>query len=384
MNEMFKKAIEDGASDIHIKAGDFVRARLNGELIPLTEQKISHAQVRELAVKLIPHEGDRERIDEIQDYDCSWGLPGLGRFRVNIHKQRGVLGIVMRIITIEIPTFADLRLPPILEKIAENERGLVLVTGVTGSGKSSTMAAMIGYINRNMRKHIITLEDPIEFLHRDLNSSVTQRDVGWDTESFSIGLRSSLRQDPDVILIGEMRDKDTIDTALKAAETGHLVISTVHTKNAVQTLSRIIAVFRPEEQDMIRVRLADTVQAVISQRLIPTSNGDGLVVAAEIMRVTGTIRDCIMDPERIDEILDLIHDGKEQYGSQTFDQHLMDLVNEGLVAFDEAKAAANSPSDFDLKMNMLGQGRTDRPVTADPGDVMGDVSAGDVMGDLSA
>ena len=377
MNEMFKKAIQDGASDIHIKAGDFVRARMNGELIPLTDQKISHAQVRELAVNLIPHEKDRERIDELQDYDCSWGLPGLGRFRVNILKQRGVLGIVMRIIAIEIPTFADLKLPPVLEKISQNERGLILVTGVTGSGKSSTMAAIVGYINRNMRKHIITLEDPIEFLHRDLNSSVTQRDVGWDTESFSTGLRAALRQDPDVILIGEMRDRDTIDTALKAAETGHLVISTVHTKNAVQSLSRIIAVFRAEEQQMIRTRLADSVQAVISQRLLPTKKGDGLVVAAEIMLVTGTIRDCIADVGRMDEIIDLIHDGREQYGSQTFDQHLMDLVNAGLVSFEDAKAAANSPSDFDLKMNMLGEGRGTRVGSAAP------EASGSAVGDLS-
>ena len=378
MNEMFKKAIEDGASDIHIKAGDFVRARLNGELTPLTEQKISHAQVRELAVKLIPHEKDRARIDEIQDYDCSWGLPGLGRFRVNILKQRGVLGIVMRIIAIEIPTFADLKLPPVLESISRSERGLILVTGVTGSGKSSTMAAMVGYINRNMRKHIITLEEPIEFLHRDLNSSVTQRDVGWDTESFAGGLRAALRQDPDVIMIGEMRDRDTIDTALKAAETGHLVISTVHTKNAVQTLSRIIAVFRPEEQEIIRTRLADSVRAVISQRLLPLVKGNGLVVAAEIMLVTGTIRDCIIDVERMDEIIDLIHDGREQYGSQTFDQHLMDLVNAGSVAFKKAKAAANSPSDFDLKMNMLGQDRgtrVSRAVAEDSGGALGDLSA---------
>ena len=378
MNEMFKKAIEDGASDIHIKAGDFVRARLNGELTPLTEQKISHAQVRELAVKLIPHEKDGARIDEIQDYDCSWGLPGLGRFRVNILKQRGVLGIVMRIIAIEIPTFADLKLPPVLESISRSERGLILVTGVTGSGKSSTMAAMVGYINRNMRKHIITLEEPIEFLHRDLNSSVTQRDVGWDTESFAGGLRAALRQDPDVIMIGEMRDRDTIDTALKAAETGHLVISTVHTKNAVQTLSRIIAVFRPEEQEIIRTRLADSVRAVISQRLLPLVKGNGLVVAAEIMLVTGTIRDCIIDVERMDEIIDLIHDGREQYGSQTFDQHLMDLVNAGSVAFKKAKAAANSPSDFDLKMNMLGQDRgtrVSRAVAEDSGGALGDLSA---------
>jgi twitching motility protein PilT len=354
MNELFKKAIADGASDIHIKAGDFVRARVDGELTPLTDQKISHAQVRELALKLIPHEHDRARVDEIMDYDCAWGLPGLGRFRITILKQCGVLSIVMRTIPLEIPTFADLRLPPVLEKIANFERGLILVTGVTGSGKSSTMAAIIGYINRNMKKHIITLENPIEFLHRDLNSSVTQRDVGFDTESFSSGLRAGLRQDPDVMLIGEMRDKATIDTALKAAETGHLVISTVHTKNAVQTLSRLIAEFRPEEQGIVRGRIADSVQAVISQRLLPTaSEQSGRVVAVEVMLVTGTIRDCIIDPERMEEIIDLIHEGREQYGSQTFDQHLMELVERGMVEFELAKAASNSPSDFDLKMNIL-------------------------------
>jgi len=353
MNEMFKKAIDDGASDIHFKSSDFVRARLNGELIPLTEQKISHAQVRELALKLIPLEKDRAAIDELTDFDCSWGLPGLGRFRVNIMRQRGVLSIIMRIIPIEIPSFADLKLPPVLDRISQFERGLILVTGVTGSGKSSTMAAMIGYINRNMKKHVVTLENPIEFLHRDLQSSITQRDVGTDTESFTAGLRAALRQDPDVVMIGEMRDKDTIDTALKAAETGHLVISTVHTKNAVQTLSRLIAVFRPEEQDMIRIRMADSISAVISQRLVPTKDGKSRVVACEVMLVTGTIRDCILDPDRMDEILDLIDQGKDQYGSQTFDQHLMDLVNSGQVEFQVAKAAANSPGDFDLKMNIL-------------------------------
>ena len=370
MNELFKKAIVDGASDIHIKAGDFVRARVDGELVPLTDQKISHAQVRELALKLIPHEQDRARVDEIMDYDCAWGLPGLGRFRITILKQCGVLSIVMRIIPLEIPTFSDLRLPAILEKIAKFERGLILVTGVTGSGKSSTMAAIIGYINRNMKKHIITLENPIEFLHRDLNSSVTQRDVGFDTESFASGLRSGLRQDPDVMLIGEMRDKDTIDTALKAAETGHLVISTVHTKNAVQTLSRLIAEFRPEEQEIVRARLADSVQAVISQRLLPTTQDGGRVVAVEIMLVTGTIRDCIVDPERLEEIIDLIEEGREQYGSQTFDQHLMELVESGMVEFELAKAASNSPNDFDLKMNILGgQGADSEPVK--PGSKIG-------------
>ena len=356
MNDIFKRAIEEGASDLHIKAGDVVRARITGELVPLTDQKISNAQVRQLALKLIPLEKDRERIDEIMDYDCSWGLPGMGRFRVNILKQRGTFMIVMRVIPIEIPTFADLRLPQVLETVAQHERGLILVTGVTGSGKSSTMAAIINYINRNSKKHIVTLENPIEFLHRDLNSSVTQRDIGTDTDSFVVGLRSALRQDPDVLLIGEMRDKVTIDTALKAAETGHLVISTVHTKNAVQTLSRLIAVFAPEEQDMIRVRLADAIQSVVSQRLIPTLDGEGRVVACEIMVVTGTIRDCILDMDRIDDIHDHIEEGKDQYGSQTFDQHLMALVQEELIGFEVAKAAANNPNDFDLKMNVFGTG----------------------------
>ena len=361
MNEIFKRAIEAGASDLHIKAGDIVRARIAGELVPLTDQKISNAQVRQLAMKLIPLEKDRERIDEITDYDCSWGLPGMGRFRVNILKQRGTFMIVMRVIPIEIPTFADLRLPKVLERVAQYERGLVLVTGVTGSGKSSTMAAIINYINRNYKRHIVTLENPIEFLHRDLNSSVTQRDIGMDTPSFEEGLRAALRQDPDVLLIGEMRDKVTIDTALKAAETGHLVLSTVHTKNAVQTLSRLIAVFAPEEQAMIRVRLADSIRSVVSQRLIPTTDGKGRVVACEVMVVTGTIRDCILDIDRMDEIQDLIEEGKDTYGSQTFDQHLTALVQEELISFEVAKAAANNPNDFDLKMNVFG---TETPQTS--------------------
>lgn len=371
MNDVFKKAIEDGASDIHIKAGDYVRARIHGDLVPLTEQKISHAQVRELAIKLIPHKHDRDRIDEIMDYDCSWGLPGLGRFRVNILKQRSTFAIVMRIIPIEIPSFADLNLPDVMETIAQTERGLILVTGVTGSGKSSTMAAIIDHINRNSARHIVTLENPIEFLHRDLHSSVTQRDVGTDTESFVSGLRAALRQDPDVLLIGEMRDKTTIDTALKAAETGHLVISTVHTKNAVQTLARIIAVFAPEEQEMIRIRLSDAVQAVVSQRLIPTVDGKGRRVACEVMLVTGTIRDCIIDPDRMDEIHDLVADGREQYGSQTFDQHLMDLVRNNEVSFEMAMAAANNPNDFDLKMNVFGSGSTSSAAGSATSETMG-------------
>ena len=352
MQELFKAAIERGASDIHIKAGDVIRARIHGDLVPLTQQKLSAEQVKGIALKLIPHEEDKENFDKLLDYDCSWGLPGIGRFRVNIMKQRGSPMIVMRVIPIEIPSIEDLGLPPIIERIANHERGMILVTGVTGSGKSSTMAAMINWMNQHKKLHIVTLENPIEFLHRDNQCSITQRDIGTDTESFVSGLRSVLRQDPDVILIGEMRDKITIETALKAAETGHLVISTLHTKNAVQTISRIVAVFDAGEQEMIRIRLSEQIQAVISQRLVQKKEG-GRVAAMEIMPVTATIRDCIRDKNRLDEISDLIEEGKDHYGSQTFDQHLMDLVKRDVVEFEIAKSAANNPTDFDLKMNMF-------------------------------
>jgi twitching motility protein PilT len=357
MQELFKAAVERGASDIHIKAGDYMRARIHGILQPLTQQKLTPEQVKGIALQLIPHDEDRKAFDKILDYDCSWGIPGVGRFRVNIMKQRGSPMIVMRAIPIEIPTVEDLGLPTVINKIANNERGLILVTGVTGSGKSSTMAAIINWINSNKHVHIVTLENPIEFLHRDNQSSITQRDIGTDTPSFDSGLRAVLRQDPDVILIGEMRDKVTIETALKAAETGHLVISTLHTKNAVQTISRIIAVFEPSEQEMIRVRLSESLQAVISQRLVQRKAG-GRVAAVEVMLMTSTIRDCVRDPDRMEEITDLIEEGKDHYGSQTFDQHLQELVRAGAVAFDVAKAAANNPADFDLKMNMFGDTKT--------------------------
>ena len=353
MLEIFKAAIQRGASDIHIKAGDFLRARIRGELVPLTQQRLSPDQIKQICLQLIPHDRDKERLDEINDYDCSWGAPGVGRFRVNILRQRGTLMIVMRVIPIEIPNFEALRLPPVLSQLAHTERGMVLVTGVTGSGKSSTLAAMIGHINNTKHKHVITLENPIEFLHRDVQSSITQREIGADTDSFESGLKAALREDPDVILIGEMRDMITIDTGMKAAETGHLVFSTLHTTNTVQTISRIIAVFPPHEQPMIRIRLAESLQGVVSQRLLPTKDGKGRIVAAEIMVVTGTIRDAILDPEKTNEIFDLIAEGREQYGSQTFDQHLMDLVRNDWVDFEVAMAAANNTGDFELKMKTL-------------------------------
>jgi twitching motility protein PilT len=375
MEKIIQAAVERGASDLHIKSGDVFRARINGQLVPLTKQRLSPEQTRQIALQLIPNERDRQRIDDMQDYDCSWGLPGVGRFRVNILRQRGSFMIVMRVIPFEIPTFEQLGLPPVMQRIAEHERGLVLVTGVTGSGKSSTQAAMLGFMNQHMRRHIVTLENPIEFLHRDVNSSITQREIGMDTDSFSVGLRAALRQDPDVILIGEMRDTESIDIALKSAETGHLVISTVHTRDAAATISRLVAVFPTHEQQMVRMRLAEQLQAVVSQRLLPRADGTGRVLACEVMVVTGTIRDCILDPEKMSEIPDLIAEGRTTYGSQTFDQCLMELVNDGRVDYAVAKAAASNPGDFELKMNMLsGRGPAAAAAAAPSG--MSDMTTG--------
>jgi twitching motility protein PilT len=352
MIEILKGAIQRGSSDIHIKAGDFIRARIQGQLIPITKQKVPPEQTRQLALQLIP-EWERANIDKLRDYDCSWGAKGVGRFRVNLFRQRGTLGIVMRVIPIEVPTIEEMSLPPVLAEIAMQHRGMVLVTGVTGSGKSTTLAAMLNHVNMHRSQHILTLEDPIEFLHRDNKSSITQREIGTDTESFNRGLRAALREDPDIVLVGEMRDTETIDIAIKAAETGHLVFSTLHTQNAVKTLSRIIAVFPPDEQEMVRVRLSESILAVISQRLIPRKDGQGRIAAVEVMRATSTIQDLIREPDRTAEIADLIAEGKEQYGSQTFDQHLMELVASDLVDFDVAKSAATNPSDFELKMRTL-------------------------------
>ena len=356
MEKIIKAAVERGASDLHIKAGDVFRARIDGRLVPLTKQALTPDQTKSIALRLIPNEADRARIEELRDYDCSWGAQGIGRFRVNILRQRSSFMIVMRVIPFEVPTVEQLRLPPVLTKVAEAERGMVLVTGVTGSGKSSTMAALVNHINATTNKHIVTLENPIEFLHRDLRSSITQREIGVDTEDFKLGLRAALRQDPDVILIGEMRDSETIDTALKAAETGHLLMSTLHTPDALTTVVRMMAMFPPEEQGIVRTRLAESLHAVISQRLLPRRDGRGRVVAAEVMIVTPTIRDLILAGERVAEIRDYIADGREQYGSQTFDQHLADLVNANEVTFEVAMANASRPSDFALTMRTVGGG----------------------------
>jgi len=353
MEKIIKAAVDRGASDLHIKAGDVFRARINGDLVALTKQALTPDQTRSIALHLMNNEDDKARLDNILDYDCSWSAPGIGRFRVNLMKQRGSFSIIMRVIPWEVPTFDKLGLPPVLAKIAETERGMVLVTGVTGSGKSSTMAALINYINTRESRHILTLENPIEFLHRDALSSVTQREIGSDTSDFKMGLRAALRQDPDVIMIGEMRDAETVDTAIKAAETGHLLMSTLHTPDAQSTILRIMAMFPPEEQNVIRIRLAESLSAIISQRLLPKISGKGRAVATEIMINTPAIKDLILEGTRIGEIKDFIAEGRDQYGMQTFDQCLTDLVTSGEVTFETAKSAASNPSDFELKMTMF-------------------------------
>ena len=353
MEKIIKAAVDRGASDLHIKAGDVFRARIDGKLVPLTKQRLTPDQTKAIAQRLIANEDDRARLDKLRDYDCSWGMPGIGRFRVNILRQRSSFMIVMRVIPFDVPTFESLKLPAVLSDVANVERGMILVTGVTGSGKSSTMAAIINHINQNQHRHILTLENPIEFLHRDINCSVTQREIGVDTDDFRTGLRAALRQDPDVILIGELRDSETVDTAMKAAETGHLLVSTLHTPDAVTTVSRIVSMFPPEEQDIARLRFSEALHAVVSQRLLPRTDGHGRAAALEVLLATETVRDMIREKDRTASLQDYIKTSREQYGMQTFDQHLMDLVADDVVTFETALAAASNPSDFQLQVKTL-------------------------------
>ncbi len=292
----------------------------------------------------------RQKFKETQEVDLAYSVPGLGRFRCNIFQQRGTVGMVIRVIPTQIRTFDELGLPPVLKKISDEDRGLVLVTGTTGSGKTTTLAAMIDHVNRTRELHVMTIEDPIEFLHRDNKSIVNQREVSTDTKSFAQALRSALRQDPDVILVGEMRDFDTIDTALLAAETGHLVFSTLHTVDATETINRVITVYPPHQQKQIRLQLASVLKAVVSQRLMPRADGTGRAPAVEVMIGTPFIRDCIVDKEKTHLIRSAIAQGTSQYGMQTFDQSIFSLFEQGLVSYDEALRWASNVDEFKLKV----------------------------------
>jgi twitching motility protein PilT len=350
IEQIIKAAIDRNASDLHIKAGDVFRARIDGKLVPFTKQRLTPDQTRAIAQHLIANDEDRARLDKLRDYDCSWGMPGVGRFRVNILRQRSSFMIVMRVIPFDVPTFDTLKLPAVLSSVAAAERGMILVTGVTGSGKSSTMAAIVNHINQTQHKHVVTLENPIEFLHRDINSSVTQREIGVDTDDFRAGLHAALRQDPDVVMIGEMEDAETIDTALKAAETGHLVISSLHTPDAVSTITRVVSMFPAEEQDVARMRVSEALQAVVSQRLLARADGHGRVAAVEVLICTAAARDLIKDSARTPDLHDYIAEAREQYGMQTFDQHLIELAMEEIVTYEAAVEAATNPKEFERQM----------------------------------
>ncbi|MBZ0112311.1 MAG: type IV pilus twitching motility protein PilT [Thermoanaerobaculia bacterium] len=350
INDLLKIAVENKASDLHLKVGSHPVIRIDGDLVPQVELKRLMQEDTIAMAFSIMNARQKQRFKEEFEIDIAYSVPGLGRFRCNIFQQRGTVGLVLRVIPARIMSIRELMLPPVLEQIASERRGLVLCTGTTGSGKSTTLAAMIDYINASRTEHIITIEDPIEFLHRDKKAMVNQREIESDTRDFATALRSALRQDPDVVLVGEMRDYETIETAILAAETGHLVFSTLHTLDATETINRIIAVFPPHHQKQIRIQLGQVLRAVVSLRLVPRADGLGRVPGAEVMRVTPYIRECIENKDKTKYIREQISLGTSQYGMQTFDQSLFQLYKSGLITLDEALRRATNPDEFKLKI----------------------------------
>ncbi|MBI5014685.1 MAG: type IV pilus twitching motility protein PilT [Deltaproteobacteria bacterium] len=351
LNEILKAATKTQASDIHLKAGLPPIFRRDDQLLPLKEAgRLSPDALTQIAREIMTP-AQQETFERDREIDMGYGVPGLGRFRLNVFQQRGTVGMVFRVIPMEIKGIADLNLPRVVEEIAMEPRGLLLVTGTTGSGKSTTLASMIDAVNQRKTCHIVTIEDPIEFLHRDKKSIINQREVGFDTLSFAGALKSALRQDPDVILVGEMRDFETIETALVAAETGHLVLSTLHTVDAAETVHRIISVFPPYQQKQVRLQLASILKGIVSQRLVPKADGKGRVPAVEVMVATARIRECIEIPEKTKEIRTAISEGFTTYGMQTFDQSLMGLLKKNLITYKEALRQSSNPDDFALKIS---------------------------------
>jgi twitching motility protein PilT len=350
IDDLLRRAVDKRASDLHLKVGNHPYLRVDGTLHALNDiPRVTPEEMLSMAFSMMTNR-QKQKFKETAELDMAYGVAGLGRFRVNVFQQRGNVGMVLRVIPTKIRTIEELELPRILSQICEEQRGLVLCTGTTGSGKSTTLAAMVDRINSLRAEHIITIEDPIEYLHRDKKGFINQREVEVDTSSFSTALRAALRQDPDVVLVGEMRDLETISTALLAAETGHMVFSTLHTLDATETIQRIIAVFPPPEQKQIRLQLASTLKAVISQRLVRRGDGQGRVPAVEVMITTGYIRDCIINPDKTRLIRDAIAAGTSQYGMQTFDQSLFDLYSRNLISLEEALLRASNPDDFRLRV----------------------------------
>jgi len=363
---ILKVAQKVNASDTHLKVGRPPCYRIDGKIKILKDLPPLDDEMMKSIVEVIAKR--QEQIEEFQKnrtLDCSFEIKDIGRFRVNIFYQRDKISIVLRTIPNKIPNIDDINLPPVIKEIAMEERGLVLVTGVTGSGKSTTLAAMIDYINDNKNAHIITIEDPVEFVHKDKKCIINQREIGSDTLSFADALRSALRQDPDIILVGEMRDLETIEIALQAAETGHLVLSTLHTLDAKETINRIISQYPPHYQEQVRIQLAEVLKGVISQRLLPKKEGKGRVPAVEILRTSARVKECIKVKEKTTELTDAMIQGHVTAGMQTFDQCLLDLYNKGMITFEEAMKNANNPNDFALKAQGIGRGDTASAVSED-------------------
>jgi twitching motility protein PilT len=349
LESILREGVARQASDIHLKIGGFPVYRVRGTLLAWDEGPTLDRDTIVMLTQGLLSDSQCKQLHKSLQVDAGYGHPELGRFRVNVFYQRGELQAALRLIPARVRQIRELNLPPVIERIASERRGLVLVTGTTGSGKSTTLAAIIDHINRSVDRHIITVEDPIEYVHTDDKSLVTQREIGSDCVSFAAGLKGALRQDPDVILVGEMRDLETIETAILAAETGHLVMSTLHTLDAAETITRVIQAFPDHQRGQARLILASILKGCISQRLVPRADGLGMVPAVEVMVSTGLVKECIMIPERTREIRDAIARGYTTYGMQTFDQSLMSLWREELITFEEALAQSTNPDDFALK-----------------------------------
>jgi twitching motility protein PilT len=353
---LIKSASAAGVSDIHLRTDEKPCFRVRGDLVPVKLEPLSNDDLKLCCSMMIKDAEVLNKLDTIKEHDGSFSIPKICRVRYNLMRYQGKLGLILRLISEKIPTTEELKLPPVINKIAEANAGLVLVTGATGSGKSSTLAAMINYINRTAAVHILTLEDPVEYVHNPIKARITQREIGQDTADFGSALRSALRQDPDIILIGEMRDAETISIALKAAETGHLVFGTVHTTDALSTIGRLISMFPPEEQNVVRVRIADNLHATVSQRLLKTLDGKGRIAAQEIMINNPGIKESILDPARTKEIYMYIEKGKNGSGAQSFDQAITKLYKDGLISMEEAKGNATRPDDFERNLMFGDQG----------------------------
>ncbi len=365
LDDALRYLVTEGGSDLHLKVPSHPLIRLHGSLHALpNSDKLTQEDTDAVLRQMLPDSGKLAEFQADNEVDFAYSIEGLARFRVNAFRQRGSVSIVARAIPYSIRSVADLGLPQVISELAEEERGIILVTGTTGSGKSTTLAAMIDQINSTESKHVVTIEDPIEFLHPDKKSIINQREVGQDTESFKRALRRVLRQDPDVILIGEMRDEETVHTALSAAETGHLVLSTLHTLDAPETINRIIDFFPPHQHQQARAMIAGTLKGIVSQRLVPTPDGTGRVATVEVLRMTGRVRDMIMDPEQTGRLREVIAEG-EYYGMQTFDQALLAHYQAGRITMEDAIRVATSPHDFKLLVASEGRRATSMDDVAD-------------------